>query len=166
MRAARAGGANGNLTRTLEGAIGEAKSTDRAPRALRNHWLTDRLAQFHQCLIERAGSVSGKLSLERRCESGAHAWRSHIASLQGQAGRDTDPVRFEGEYGFVERETRDGVRNVGANAGQFAKLLGGSGKYPPTLSHQFSSGRVEMAGPRVISRAFPEFEHVLLRCSS
>ncbi len=134
---------------------GPAARRDRAVRAAGSMRRADRLPEFHHRLAERTGPVAREDRRQGGLQAGPGRESANVTGLERPPGGDADPVRFQRYDGPVEGEAGDRPGDVRADAGERLETLDGVREPARVLGHDRARGRMEVAGPRIVPRAFP-----------
>ena len=83
-----------------------------------------------------------------------------------QSGQNTRAIRFDDWDRLIESKSCDCVRDIAANAGQFANRSDVAGQDPAVLiPHNFGSG-TKVSRPIVIAESLPGVEDIVLRSAT
>jgi hypothetical protein len=142
---------------------GSTVSSGRADFAAGSFRYAHGLPKFHERLVEPARTPARPILHGPSVESPSHDRAPRISTLQGPSSQHAKTVRIERHLGFVERETRHRSRDVRTDTRKLTKLLGAMGEFSGSLRHESTSCLMEVAGARVVARALPGLQYVLLR---
>jgi hypothetical protein len=155
MRPRRTDARPRDRARVRELSVGPAVGLHRALGAAGGGREADRLAQFHQCLVERARLARGREVLERPAEPLPHHRGAEVALFPSPAGGDSKAVRLQRHIGSAEGEARDGPGDVGSDSRQSLELGHGPRQLAAEGGPEDPGGGVQVPGARVVPRALP-----------
>jgi hypothetical protein len=139
---------------------GPAVRGDRTPRAQRPSREADRLAEFHERLVERTRGVRREFPFECRLKPGPDDRATDVAVFERPSGGDSESVRLEGDLRLAKREARDGGADVRPEPRELGEFARGPGEMAPSFADDLPRRRVEVARPRVVPGPLPRLQNV------